>query len=88
MVRHLFFFQKKKQKALFCYAEGYGCPTLPRSGTTGVWGLAPKKPISQSPSLRFELRQKVILISIGVYNKLLSYLSWLLSAFPEKKQKR
>jgi hypothetical protein len=38
-----FFFQKKKQKALFCFAEGYGLPNLPRSGTTGVWGLAPKK---------------------------------------------
>jgi hypothetical protein len=39
----VFFFQKKKQKALFCFAEDCSSTNSPRSGATGVWGLAPKK---------------------------------------------
>jgi hypothetical protein len=38
-----FFFQKKKQKALVLLRRSSWDPNLPRSGTTGVWGLAPKK---------------------------------------------
>jgi hypothetical protein len=38
----IFFFQKKKQKALFCFAEGSVAQTSAKP-TQGVWGLAPKK---------------------------------------------
>jgi hypothetical protein len=38
-----FFFQKKKQKALFCFAEGMGIQTSAKP-TQGVWGRAPRKP--------------------------------------------
>jgi hypothetical protein len=38
----LFFFQKKKQKALFCFAEGSLTQTSAKP-TQGVWGLAPKE---------------------------------------------
>jgi hypothetical protein len=33
---------KKKQKAMICTQTVV--PNLPRSGTRGVWGLAPNKP--------------------------------------------
>jgi hypothetical protein len=37
-----FFFQKKKQKALFCFAEDHGLSNPPRSGATGS-GAGPRK---------------------------------------------
>jgi hypothetical protein len=40
----VFFFQKKKQKALFRFAEGFRYPNLGEADQ-GVWGLAPKKTI-------------------------------------------
>jgi hypothetical protein len=40
-----FFFQKKKQKALFRFAEDYA--QISAKPTLGVWGLAPKKPIDR-----------------------------------------
>jgi hypothetical protein len=38
-----FFFQKKKQKALFCFAEVKVDCKESAKPTQGVWGLAPKK---------------------------------------------
>jgi hypothetical protein len=38
-----FFFQKKKQKALVCFAEDLWAPKNSAKPTQGVWGLAPKK---------------------------------------------
>jgi hypothetical protein len=37
-----FFFRKKKQKALFCFAEGLLTRTSAKP-TLGVWGLAPNE---------------------------------------------
>jgi hypothetical protein len=37
-----FFFQKKKQKARFCFAE-YNFTQLSAKPTLGVWGRAPSK---------------------------------------------
>jgi hypothetical protein len=38
-----FFFQKKKQKALVLLRRRVWAKNLPRSGTTGVWGLGPQE---------------------------------------------
>jgi hypothetical protein len=45
-LRSVFFFQKKKQKALFRFAEGNGPPKPRRSRPWGFGGVPPKKPKS------------------------------------------
>jgi hypothetical protein len=43
-LRQLFFFQKKKQKALFCFAEEWGCPNFGEADPGGL-GAGPQNSI-------------------------------------------
>jgi hypothetical protein len=61
------FSRKRSKKRSFCFAETLGARSLPRSGTTGVWGLAPKKKTYLTVAVFFFQGKEVVLFLGKLY---------------------